>query len=187
MTRIRFAETSQCLALQIPDPLAELFIRTQAMIKVFPVSAKRTAFCHRCFQSERIPEITVLAISSPANVHVTGFLADIDHSCSAHSHISFIQLNIHRLVSRYFISCLHHCPVPDCARLSGKIPQAERGRFLRKPVRAWPCSIQAGTGLPLQAEIKKRTCSIRLFYHLPSAESGVSDPDHWLSLPSLPQ
>ena len=71
--------------------------------------------------------------------------------------ISFIfKLDISRLVSRFFISCLPRCPVPDCARLSGKIPQAQRGRFLRKPVRARPCSIQTGTGLPLQAEIKKR-------------------------------
>ncbi|EEO58739.1 hypothetical protein BSCG_05668 [Bacteroides sp. 2_2_4] len=59
-------------------------------------------------------------------------------------------------MSRYFISCLPRCPVPDCARLSGKIPQAERGRFLRKPVRARPCSILTGTGRPLQAEIKQR-------------------------------
>lgn len=68
----------------------------------------------------------------------------------------FFQLNTYRFVSRFYISCLPNSPVPDCARLSGKIPQAQRGRFLRKPVRARPCSIQIGTGLPLQAEIKKR-------------------------------
>ena len=71
--------------------------------------------------------------------------------------ISFIfKLDISRLLSRFFISCLPNSPVPDCARLSGKIPQAQRGRFLRKPVRARSCSTQTGTGLPLQAEIKKR-------------------------------
>ena len=78
--------------------------------------------------------------------------------------ISFIfKLDISRLVSRFFISCLPRCPVPDCARLSGKIPQAQRGRFLRKPVRARPCSIQTGTGLPLQAEIKERCLILFLF------------------------
>lgn len=43
VARIRLAETSQCLALQFPDPFAELVIRTQTMIKIFPVTVKRAA------------------------------------------------------------------------------------------------------------------------------------------------
>jgi len=93
VARIRLAETSQCLALQFPDPFAELVIRTQTMIKIFPVTVKRAASCHCYFQPERISEITILTMSCSAYVHVTSFLADIYNSCFDHNHL-FILLNI---------------------------------------------------------------------------------------------
>ena len=69
-----------------------------------------------------------------------------------------------------FLACLPYRPVPDCARLSGKIPQAERGRFLRKSAGARPCSILTGTGRSLQAEIKKRSVG---YYSLSPSSFGI--------------
>lgn len=142
------------------------------MVEILPVTVQRAAPCHCRFQPERISEITVFPLSRSSYIYITGFLADIDYSCIAHNLFLVKQF---RPASRYFISCLPYRSVPDCARLFGKIPQAERGSFPRKTRRARPCSNPKGTGRPLQAEIKKRpfngyslslsfsSCGIRCF------------------------
>lgn len=70
----------------------------------------------------------------------------------------FFELDICGLSSRYFISCLPFCPVPDCARLCEKIPEhSGEDDFFSKPRRGPALHNPAGTGRPLQAEIKQRS------------------------------
>ena len=84
----------------------------------------------------------------------------------------FFELDICGLSSRYFISCLPFCPVPDCARLCEKIPEPSgEDDFFSKPRRGPALHNPAGTGRPLQAEIKQRSL---LFLYSPSLFSSPS-------------
>ena len=88
------------------------------------------------------------------------------------SYLSFFELDICGLSSRYFISCLPFCPVPDYARLCEKIPEPPgEDDFFSKPRRGPALHNPAGTGRPLQAEIKQRS---PFFLYSPSLFSSSS-------------